>query len=231
MQNTFSSVLAHTQNLLLKKERECDDVLIELRTYLTTLPLAPGMHFFKEKEKDIENAESIQAIFSILKPYLNYTNYYLLQYLITKFGDGKLQQEMAEYIKELHSFEKVTSVQTFKSVKKGWEHPAYLKQAILTLGKDEAKFTLYNIRQLKEDFANEAALEVYALYLNDVHCSAVVVTLAFPRNALELFAPAVSPEFLAKHQITSVLIDGLPLEKYTQEYVKVNNYINKLFAC
>ena len=134
-------------------------------------------------------------------------------------------------MKELHSFEKATSVQTFKSVKKGWEHPAYLKQAILTLEKDEAELTLYDIRLLKEDIANEAALEVYALYLNDVHCSTVVVTLAFPRNALELFAPAVTSEFLSKHQITSVVIDGLPLEKYTQQYVKVNNCMNKLFAC
>ena len=86
----FSSVLAHTQNSLIKKERKCDDVLIELCTYLTTLPLAPGMHLFKDKEKDIEDAKSVKAIFSILKPYWNYRNYYLLQYLIAEFGDGLL---------------------------------------------------------------------------------------------------------------------------------------------
>ena len=123
---------------------------------------------------------------------------------------------------ELHRFEKATSVQTFKSVKKDWDHPPKLKTAILTLEKDESELTLYDIRLLKEDIANEAAIEKYALYLGDFHCSAVVLTLAFPHDGLQLFASALSQKFLAKHQITSVVVDDLPLEKYTQEYVKVN---------
>ena len=227
----FTSVLAHTQKLLIKKEKKNDDVLIELCTYLTTLASAPGKHLLKEIKEDIENAKSVKAIFSILEVYWNYSNYYLLQDLIKECGDSPLQKEMEKYVSELHCFEKATSIQTFKSVKKGWEHPPYLNEAILTLGKDEAELTLYNIRLLKEDIANEAALEVYAFYLNDIHCSAVVLTLAFPREGLELFASALSPEFLAKHQITSVVIDGLPLEKYTQEYVKVNRCMKKLFTC
>ena len=227
LQKMFNLTLTHTQTLFLKKERTCDDTLIELRTYLTNLPLAPGMRLFKDKEKDIENAKSVKAIFSILKPYWNYTNYYLLQDLITDLGDSRLQQEMTQYVAELHCFERATSVQTFTAVKKDWEHPPYLKQAILKLEKDEAELTLYDIRLLKEDIANEAAIEAYGLYLNDVHCSTVVLMLAFPRDGLELFALALSPEFLANHQITSVAIDDLPLEKYTQEYVKVNSCMKK----
>ena len=227
----FSSVLAHTQNLLIKKEKKGDDVLTDLCTYLTTLPMAPGMLLLKNKEKDIENAKNVKAIFSVLKIYWNYSNYYLLQALIKEYGDSPLQQEMEKYVAELHHFEKATSVQTFKSVKEDWDPPPYLKKAILTLAKDEAKLTLYDIRLLKEDIANEAAIEAYALYLDDVHCSAVVLTLAFPPDGLELFASALSPKFLAKHQITSVVIDDLPLEKYTQEYVKVNRCMKKWFAC
>ena len=216
---------------MMKKQKTSDDVLTELCTYLTRLPLAPGMLLLKEKKKEIENAKSVKAIFSILEIYWNYSNYYLLQALIKEYGDSPLQQEMENYVAELHRFEKATLVQTFKSVKKDWNHPPYLKKAILTLEKDEAELTLYDIRLLKEDIANEAAIEAYALYLDDVHCSAVVLTLAFPRDGLELFASALSPKFLAKHQITSVVIDDLPLEKYTQEYVKVNRCIKKWFAC
>ena len=230
LQKTFSFVLTHTQILFLKKERTCDDILIELCTYLTNLPLAPGMRLFKDKEKDIENAKSVKAIFSILKPYWNHTNYYLLQDLISDLGDSQLKQEMTQYVAELHRFERATSVETFKSVKKDWEHPPYLKQAILKLEKDEAELTLYDIRLLKEDIANEAAIEAYGSYLNDVHCSTVELTLAFPHDGLEQFALALSPKCLANHQITSVAIDGLPFEKYTQEYVKVKSCMKKWFV-
>ena len=231
LQTMFSSVLAHTKTFLIKKEKKSDDVLTDFCTYLTTLPLAPGMLLLKEKEKKIENAKSVRAIFSILKLYWNYSNYYLLQALTKEYGDSPLQQEMENYVADLHRFEKATSVQTFKSVKKNWEHPPKLKKAILTLGKDEAELTLYEIRQLIEDIANEAAIEAYAVYPNGICCSAVVLTLAFPHDGLELFASALSPKFLAKQQITSVVIDGLPLEKYTQEYVKVNRCMKKWFAC
>ena len=146
LQTMFSSVLAHTQNFLIKKEKKSDDVLTDLCTYLTTRPLAPGMLLLKEKEKDIENAKSVRAIFSILKLYWNYSNYYLLEALTKEYGDSPLQQEMENYVAELHRFEKATSVQTFKSVKKDWDHPPYLKKAILTLEKDEAELTLYDIR-------------------------------------------------------------------------------------
>ena len=206
----------------MKKEKKSDEVLTDLCTYLTTLALASGMLFFLKKEKDIENAKSVKEIFSILKLYWNYSNYYLLQDLTKEYGDSPLQQEMENYVSELHRFEKATSVQTFKSVKKDWDHPPYLNKAILTLEKDEAELTLYDIRLLKEDIASEAAIEAYALYLDDINCSAVVLTLAIPHDGLELFASALSHKFLAKHQITSVVIDDLPLEKYTQEYVKVN---------
>ena len=137
---------------------------------------------------------------------------------------------MTQYVHELHCFEKATSIQTFSHAKKGWTCPKYLKKVIVTLKKDESEISLYYIRQLKEDIASEAALESYSVYLNDAHCSEIVLTLAFPHDGLELLAPALSPEFLAKHQITSVVIDDLPLEKYTQEYVKVNRCMKKWFT-
>ena len=189
------------------------------------------MHLLQGKEEDIKNAKSVDAIFCILRPHWDYTNYYLLQDLITYLGVSQLQQEMTTYVAELHSFEKATSVQTFKSVKKGWEDPPCLKEVILTIKEDEAESTLYDIRLKMEGIANDAALKPYALYLKNITFSSVVLTLAFPRDGLELFASALSPKFLAKHQITSVVIDDLPLDKYTQEYVKVNRCMKKWFAC
>ena len=204
--------------------------MTKLRITLTTLQLAPGMHFLEDKEKDIKNAEDVEAIFSILRQHWKYYNYYLLQHLIQELGDGQLQQEMTQYVAELHRFEKATPVQFFPYANEDGERLQLEKRAVLMFKKDPSEMTLYDLRMVKEAIANEAAMEDYALSIESTSLGSVVLTLAFPRDGLELFAPALSPEFLAKHQITSVVIDGLPLEKYTQEYVKVKRSIKKLFA-
>ena len=226
LQDKFVSVLTDTKILFSEKESESDKFLNRVRITLTTLPLSSNFQhtqFLRQAKESIENAKSIKEIFSVLEDHWNWSNYTLLQRLITKFGDDPLKDEMKKYVEELHQFENATPIEIFSQVKKGWKHPQYIKKAILTLLNDGTELTLYHVRLLKEDIANKAALEPYAVYLDDIHCSAVVLTLAFPDEGLELFASALSPEFLAKHQITSVVIDGLPLEEYTQEYVKVNN--------
>ena len=218
----FISVLAHTKILFTERESETKKCLTKLRITLTTLQLAPGMHFLEDKENAIENAKDVKAIFSILRQHWKYYNYYLLQHLIQELGDGQLQQEMTQYVAELHRFEKATPVQFFPYANEDGERLQLEKRAVLIFKKDPSEMTLYDLRMVKEAIANEAAMEDYALSIESTGLGSVVLTLAFPRAGLELFAPALSPEFLAKHQITSVVIDDLPLEKYTQEYVKVN---------
>ena len=230
LQDKFVSVLTNTKILFSENESESDKFCNRVHITLTTLPLSGNFkhtQFLRQAKESIENAKSIKEIFSILEDHWNWSNYTLLQRLITKFGNDPLKEEMKKYVKELHHFEKTTSIQIFSYVDEGWKCPPYLTEAVLTFKMDETNLTLYDVRQIEEDIANLAVLKRYAVYRKSVHCSAVVLTLAFPRDGLELFAPALSPEFLAKHQITSVVIDGLPLEKYTQEYVKVKRSIKK----
>ena len=231
LQEKFVSVLTDTKILFSEKESESNKFLNRVRITLTTLPLSGNFQhtqFLQQAKERIENAKSIKEIFFILENHWNWSNYTLLQLLITKFGDDPLKKELKIYVEELHQFEKATPIEIFSHVKKGWKHPQYLKKVILTLLNDGTELTLHDVRLLKEDIANKAALEPYAVYLDDIHSSAVVLTLVFPHDGLELFAPALSSDILAKYQITSVVIDGLPLEKYSQEYVEVGRCMKKL---
>ena len=225
LQDKFVSVLTDTNISFSEKESESDKFLNRVRITLTTLPLSSNSQctqFLRQAKESIENSKSIKEIFSILEDHWNWFTYALLQRLITKFGDDPLKEEMQKYVEELHRFEKATPIEIFSHIDKGWKCPPNLTEAVLRFKKDETDLTLFDVRQLVEDIANPAVLQPYAVYVKNIHCSAVVLTLAFPRDGLELFALALSPEFLAKHQITSVVIDGLPLEEYTQEYMKVN---------
>ena len=220
----FLSVLTHAKIYLSERQSESDKFLNRLRITLTTLPLSykfQHLHFLRKKREKILRAENIHEIFDILDEYWNWSDYYLLQRLVTEFGGDSLKEDMAKYLVELEHFERATTIQLFRSAMKPWKHPDHFSKAIIMLRKDATECTLYDVRKLKEDLARKSSLNEGAIYYHDVHASLVVVEIVFPRDVLELIPPAMDTVFLEQHQIISASIDGKPLEEYNDDYVKV----------
>ena len=230
LQEKFVSVLTHTKIMLSMKEVKSNDFLVKLRITLTMLPLSKKLKFtsfLQAKKKEIKCAQSTDEVFDIIEKYWNWSNYYLLQQVIKEFGDATLQKEMAGYIRKLHHFEKTTTIQIFSKVVKEWKCPNLSSEAVVTLQKDPSQITLYDLRKLKEDLAHQSSLNDCATFFKSVHSSEVVLTLAFPQEALELIISSLSQTFLAKHHIKSVLLDKMPLAAYSAEYIKVNKNMYK----
>ena len=226
LQEKFVAVLTHTKILFAKKESTSAEFLNELRITLTTLPLSSKfrhLHFLRDERKIIKSAEDIDEIFDILERHWNWSDYYLLQHLVAEFGNNSLKQEMTKYLAKLEQFEKTTTIQVFRSAVKRWKwkHPYNFSKATIILKKDASECTLYDIRQLKEDLARKSSLNECAIYYDDVHASSVVVTVAFPPDALELILPALDAAFLKRHRITSVTINDKTLEEFDENYLKV----------
>ena len=237
LQDKFVAVLTHTKILFTKKESQSDEFLSELRITLTTLPLSnkfKHLLFLQNEQKRIEDANDIHEIFKILDSHWNWSDYYLLQRLITDFGDDSLKEDMSKYMAELEQFEKATTIQHFCNAVESWDRhwncPLNFSKAVLKLQKDAAECTLYDLRKLKEAIASESSVKECALFFRDVHASAVVMEIALPKDALEPILAALDPAFLEQHQIASVTIDKKPLGEYDKEYLKVS-YCGPTHAC
>ena len=226
LQDQFVKVVYHTRMNFSRKPVE---FLSDLRIFLTELPLSnkfTHLHFLKEKEQAIVNAQSIDEIFKILCHHWNYGDYALLQRMIQECGSKALQKEMREYVEALEMFEKKTTIQDFSLAKPGARGaPDGFSKVVLELNIDPSKYILYDARQLAESLEMKLHLNQYAFFLNEIFCSSVIIKLAFPRAVLELIVPALDKEFLEIHQIVSVTIDKKPLEEYTEAYVKVCVYM------
>ena len=226
LQDNFISVVTATKIHFSEKEMKSSMFLNRLRITLTTLRLSAKFKrllFLRKKKKAIERTKGVCEIFYLLEDYWNWSDYDLLQKLITDFGDETLQQKMTMYLTQLENFEKNTSVLEFKRVvKRKQKCPYDFTRIVIKLKKDSSECTMHEVRKLKEAAASESAIEAYALHILDIHASSVVVTLAFPRDTLELLPPVLSNHFLATYHITSVTIDDKPLEEYTEVYVKVS---------
>ena len=175
LQEQFVTLLVNTRMCFIKKEVMSRRFPKEFKVALKTLLLSKRhqhLLFLKEKNESIKNAADTDEIFDIIEPYLNYTDYSLLEFLIKEFGTRELQQEMKRYIAQLEQFEKKTSVEDFElAVQDQQVLPAHFKAVTLPQSKDPAKCSLYEVRQLKNEVVNRSSLSEYTVYLQRVKIS------------------------------------------------------------
>ena len=212
IQDTFVTVVMHTQMCLLKKEAESKMFLMEFRIMLKNLPLSnkhKHLHFLEREKMRITRAKNVEEILDILEPYWkNHVDYAFLERIINEFGTKELREEMEAYIANLEHFEKNTSVQEFNStVRDKGIIPDYFIPVSVEQNKDPEKCSLYEVRQFKNELVKQASLKSYAVYLRSISCSSVVIVLATPPKAqAELLEVINDEEFMIKHKIASKVL-------------------------
>ena len=216
----FVSVVADTEVQFSKKAAKSEDFLNKFCVTLTTLPFSRKfkcLKFLTAEKQRLRIAKDINEIFDVLKPYLKYTDYSLLQHIIQKFGGQKLKQEMEKYVAALEEFEKRVSVDDIQSVSFKRELPRDFKPLQFKIEVNSSSCSLYGARKIREAITNEAALEPYVDILLGVSPSSVTITLAFPSRVLALVASSMNKAFLKSHKILSVSLDSKPLEVYVKQ--------------
>ena len=225
LKTQFVSVLTHTQIFLSKKEIESCEFLTELRITLVNLPLSDEFKhysFLRKKRRSIEEAENVSRIFKVLKHYWNYTDFSLLQHIIHEFGNDTVKGEIHLYASQLEDYEKRTTVKDFEDAVQDKKYFPYdFSEAVFVVDKDPAVCTLYEIRQIVESQAHQSSLKPYTFLVKKARGNSVLITLAFPRDAIELLVPGLDEQFLSTHNIVSVTIDEKPLQIYSKEYLMV----------
>ena len=216
----FLAVVADTEVQFSKKAEKSEDFLNQFCVTLTTLPFSRKfkcLKFLTAEKQRLRIAKDVHEIFDVLKPYLKYTDYSLLQHIIEKFGGQKLKQKMEKYVAALEEFEKRVSVDDIKSVPFKRELPRDFKPLQFKIEINSSSCSLYGARKIREAITNEAALEPYVDIVVGVFPSSVTITVAFPSRALALVASSMSTAFLKSHKILSVSLDSKPLEVYFKQ--------------
>ena len=220
LSDKFVKVLSEAKTHLINLESKSTQFLTKFRTFLTTLPLSSKykhLDFLKNEKPALKAAKDIDEIFDVIEPYLSYTDYSLLKFIITTFCNEDLQRIMNSYILELEEFEKTTTVHDAQNTTHKDKIPKGTKRVVIRTQLPPTVCTLYNVRQVREAIADEAALEPYSHLQLDVHASSVTIVLAFPEHALSLVAHAMTSHFLKSHKIKSVFINERQLQSYIEE--------------
>ena len=210
----FSNIRKDTHLHMREREtKEAPSFLEVFRVTMAENPLLEMSHpihvFFEDDYSKILAAQQVSKIFAILRPYFNYMNYGLLQFMIDEFGNSSLKEEMSGYCLELKTFEMETTVDDFAAATPdSFEIPKYFRSVVIKIKKDASKCTLYDVRKFVMSTAKKSSLSPYVLMLQKICVNTVVVHLGVPRQALARVSMAFDSVFLELHCIISVLFDG-----------------------
>ena len=178
--------------------------------FLLGLPVArkaPHAKFFHECEDDFLKAENVRKIFTILRCYCSYRNYAVLREVVRKFCEAVLQRRMQEYCESLEKFEKATTVDVYLEADEASEvlSSEFTKMTV-KINKPTSECTLHEVHKAAETIADKANLQLYGVYIGDISESSVQLELGFPASCVGWILGVFTPDFLATHLLSDVVL-------------------------
>ena len=210
LSETFSNLMSNTRDEMCTRESEDPSFLKKFRDRLFDLPVAkkaPHTKFFDKKLDDFLMAKNMEKIFAILRRYCNYNNYEILQGVVRKFCKAKLRESMQEYCESLEKFEKATYIDVYlKAISAGVVLTSEFTKMVMIINKPASECTLHEVRKLKETITERASLQSYSVYVGDISESSVQLELGFPASCVGWILGVFTPDFLATHLLSDVVL-------------------------
>ena len=216
LDDRYADLRTNTHLYMIEKENESPTFLKTFRVTILELPQREQVRYPRlfQNTYEIHSAPNVSHIFDVIRPYSNYMNYELLQWIITKFGNPPLKQEMSGYVVELETFEMKTTIMEFVAATNDCtEIPDNYRRIIVKIRKDASQCTLHEVRMfVKKALVKKSCFMPHALMLEQISVNTVVVTLGVPCDSLAHLSLAFDTEFQEAHSICTAVIDGERLE-------------------
>ena len=209
LSDTFSDLMSDTRDEMCTRAIANPSFLKTFRDRLLDLPVAkkaPHTKFFHKHVKEFLKA-NMEEIFATLRLYCSYQNYEILREVVRKFCEAVLQQRMKEYCDSLEKFEKVTFIDVYlKAISAGAVLTSEFTKMTVKINKPTSECTLHEVRKLKETIAERASLQSYSVYVGDISESSVQLELGFPASCVGWILGVFTPDFLATHLLSDVVL-------------------------
>ena len=210
LSDTFSDLMSDTRDEMCMRESVDPAFLKRFRDRLLDLPVAkkaPHTKFFRESEDDFLRAKDMEKMFAILRRYCSYRNYAVLREVVRKFCEAVLQRRMQEYCESLEKFEKATFIDVYlEAIEASDVLTLEFTKMTVKINKPTSECTLHEVRKLKETIAERASLQSYSVYIGDISESSVQLELEFPASCVGWILGVFTPDFLATHLLSDVVL-------------------------
>ena len=217
LETKFSKLTSQTRAHMCARESQDREFIDEFRDHLLLLPVtkkAAHVKFFRENEDDIVEARNIRKLFAILSRYMTFRNYEILREIIAWLDVGLLHQSMQDYSRMLLKFELSTTVDVYISAvpeEVTEEQKKAFSEMVLRINKPASQCTLHDVRKLNEALIASSGVCPHSVYISGLANKCVEVVVGFPSTAVGWMLGAMTPDFMTRHQLTEVAVDGRQL--------------------
>ena len=209
LSDTFSDLISDTRDEMCMRESVDPAFLKRFRDRLLDLPVAkkaPHTKFFSEHVKEFLKA-NMEEIFATLRLYCSYRNYAVLQEVVRKFCEAVLQRRMQEYCESLEKFEKATFIDVYlEAIEASDVLSSEFTKMTLKINKPKSKCTLHEVRKITEAIAEKANLQSHSVYIGAALEGSVQLELGFPASCVGWILGVFTPDFLATHLLSDVVL-------------------------
>ena len=222
LSDTFSDLMSDTRDEMCMRESVNPAFLDKFRDRLLDLPVtkkAPHAKFFDKKLDDFLNADT-RKIFAILRRYCSYWNYAVLREVVRNFCKAVLQRRMQEYCESLEKFEKATFIDVYlEAIEASDVLSEEFTKMTVKINKPTSECTLHEVRKITEAIAEKANLQSYSVYIGAALEGSVQLELGFPASCVGWILGVFTPDFLATHLLSDVVLSQqhLPILDWPQE--------------
>ena len=209
LSDTFSDLMSDTRDEMCMRESVDPAFLKRFRDRLLDLPVAkkaPHTKFFSEHVKEFLKA-NMDEIFATIRLYCSYRNYAVLREVVRKFCEAVLQRRMREYCESLEKFEKATFIDVYlKAIEASDVLSEEFTKMTVKINKPTSECTLHEVRKITEAIAEKANLQLYGVYIGAALEGSVQLELGFPASCVGWILGVFTPDFLATHLLSDVVL-------------------------
>lgn len=188
--------------------------------------LIPDVHF----ERIIDPSTDFFTIFCIVRRYVSWHNYELMEKIVKRYGDSNLKQQMENYCSQLNHFEEHTSAEVLKNIPFAIAQADSVVVQVVLPNHHLNQFTGGEIRQFKHKITEKANLEKSSVRTYMINESSVKIIFLIPR-ALAPYVMVncslpVSPLLTTDAPLPESISDRTVYTMHTEEVFRIIEVIN-----
>ena len=208
----LADIRSNTHLHLREREKKSLEFLEKFCITMSELPQCEQARYpqlFSESLKFL-NAKNVSEVFHLIRPYTQYPNYELLEWVVKKFGNPPLKEEMNGYILQVEVFEGSTMINEFLAATKGrFNIPDDFMLVTIKMEKDSSRCSLHDIRVfIKKKLTKQSRLAPFTLFFQLAAVNSILVYLGVPRQSLPRLCAAFDEQFKEEHFIVYVALEG-----------------------
>ena len=213
LDNLLFDVRSNTHFHLSEREEESPKFLRKFCITMSELPLCEqARHPQLFSEYQFYFAKNVGEVFHLIRPYTEYPNYELLEWVVKKFGNPPLKEEMNGYVLQVEAFERSTMVNELlaATVTTGcYQIPDDYMVVIVEMKKEPSRCSFHEIRDfVKKKLTKKSRSNAFALLIKEVAVRSVLVYIGVHRQSLARLCAAFDEQFKEEHCIVSVVLEG-----------------------